>query len=65
MHGDYEGELEDLLWHWGDAYVIECFGLGRWAAQRRDGRSTIRADSPVLLRAMIVADYTTSPVPRP
>jgi hypothetical protein len=64
MHTDFEADLEDLRWHWGEAYVIECFGLGRWLAQRRDGRGTIRADSALLLRDMIVADYMASPVAR-
>ncbi len=64
MTSDYAADLEDLRWHWGEAYVIECFGLCRWVAQRRDGRGTLRADGPVLLREMIAADYEASPVPR-
>ena len=64
MHTDWAGDLEDLRWHWGEAYVIECYGLGISVAQRRDGRGTLRADSPVLLHDMIAADYREWPVGR-
>jgi hypothetical protein len=29
--------LDELRWHWGDAYLIHYFETaGRWVAQRRD-----------------------------
>jgi len=64
MLTDWAGDLEDLRWHWGEAYMIECYGLGVWVAQRRDGRGTLRADSAVLLHDMIAADYGERPVSR-
>jgi len=64
MECDWAADLDELRWHWGSAYVIECFGLGSWVAQRRDGKGTVRADSPELLREMIVADYAARPIPR-
>ena len=51
MHTDFEADLEDLRWHWGEAYVIECFGLGRWLAQRRDGRWLAGRGKAVLILA--------------
>ena len=56
--------LSDLRWHWGGAYLIEHPAPDEWTAQRRDGRGTLRADGPVLLREMITADYTARPAPR-
>ena len=64
MDSDWADALADLRWHWSSAYVIECYGLGSWVAQRRDGKGTIRADDPELLRDMIAADYGSYPVPR-
>jgi hypothetical protein len=55
--------LEDLRWHWGEAYRIDHYGLV-WIAPRRDDRSTLRADSPEELRQAMIADYTARPVPR-
>jgi hypothetical protein len=55
--------LEDLRWNWGEAYRIDHYGLV-WLAQRRDDRSTLRAESVGELRNLIIADYTTRPVPR-
>jgi hypothetical protein len=57
-------ELEDLRWHWGEAYAIEHLADGRWLAQRRDDRQTLVADGPEELRDMIQADYAARPVPR-
>ena len=56
-------ELADLRFNWDEAYVIDHLG-GRWIAQRRDTRQTLRADSPEELRGMIQADYAANPVPR-
>jgi hypothetical protein len=62
--GDYDYDLDDLRWHWGDAYLIECFGLDLWVAQRRDSHATIGAEGPDELRDLIAADYRKHPVPR-
>ncbi len=64
MGSDWDGPLAELRHHWGSAYMINCIVLGQWTAQRRDTYETLRADSPVALRDLIVADYTARPVPR-
>jgi hypothetical protein len=61
---DWEGPLDDLRWHWGDAYLIHCFGLGTWVAQRRDSHATMGAKGPDELRDKIAADYRAHPVSR-
>jgi len=58
------GPLDDLRWHWGDAYLISFFEPDVWVAQRRDNCETLRADNPVDLRERITADYTAAPVSR-
>lgn len=55
--------LEELRWHWGDAYSISLLD-GRWLAQRHDTRETLTADTPEALNQAIFADYTAKPVPR-
>lgn len=55
--------LEDLRWNWGEAYRIDHYGLV-WVAQRRDDRSTLRAESTEELREAIIRDYTARPVLR-
>lgn len=56
-------ELENLLWHWGGAYDITGTP-GAWRAVRADnGAALIAASAPALL-ALILADYTSRPVPR-
>jgi len=62
--GDYETPLDELRWHWGDAYLISFFEPDIWVAQRRDDRSVLRSDSPADLREKIVTDYTAHPVSR-
>ena len=59
-----EDPLSDLRWHWGDAYVINCLGLGKWTAERRDTHETLHANSPLGLRDKIVADYSRRRVSR-
>ena len=61
---DGAADLDDLRWHWGDAYLIHCFGLGTWVAQRRDSHATIGAEGPDELRDKIAADYRAHPVSR-
>ena len=62
--GDWEGPLDELRWHWGDAYLISFFEPDNWVAQRRDDRSILRADNPADLREKIYEDYTAHPVSR-
>ena len=64
MGSDYEGPLDALRWHWGDAYLISFFAPDNWVAQRRDSHATIGAKSAYDLRDLIVADYDAHPVPR-
>jgi hypothetical protein len=64
MDSDWDADLDDLRWHWGDAYLIHCFGLGRWVAQRRDSHATMGAEGPDELRDKIAADYRAHPVSR-
>ena len=64
MSSDWSEALDDLRWHWGDAYLIHCLGLGTWVAQRRDSHATIGAEGPDELRDKIVADYNAHVVSR-
>ncbi len=61
---DWERPLDELRWHWGDAYLISFYEPDKWVAQRRDSRDTLTADNPADLRDRITADYTARPVPR-
>ena len=56
-------QLDELRWHYGDAYLIDMLGA-RWVAQRRDSRATISAASPAELLGKIRADYASQPVGR-
>ncbi len=62
--GDYTESLDDLRWHWGDAYLIQFFEPDRWVAQRRDSHATMSADSPDGLLEKIREDYRRHPVSR-
>ncbi len=64
MSRDWDESLDELRWHWGDAYLIHFFEPGTWVAQRHDGHETMSADSPVILREKINQDYATRPVSR-
>jgi hypothetical protein len=57
-------QLDDLVHHWGDAYVIDRVSAGLWLAQRRDNREMLRAESAEELHDLIVADYGAKPVAR-
>jgi len=63
LEGDAD-ELDELRFHWGDAYDI-AVADGVFTATRRDGRGGRLADpsSGGLLR-QIRADYAAMPVPR-
>ncbi len=43
MSSDWDEPLDELRWHWGDAYLIHFFEPGTWVAQRRDGHETMSA----------------------
>jgi hypothetical protein len=55
------GALAELEFHWGSAYYLAVID-GVYTAQRRDGMGGTLTDP--LLRLLILADYTTMPVPR-
>jgi hypothetical protein len=61
---DWEAPLDALRWHWGEPYLISFFEPDNWVAQRRDNREMLRADNPLDLRDLIVADYRANPVSR-
>ena len=60
---DWDADLDELRWHWDEAYLIDLIG-SRWIAQRRDSHATISADSPVSLLDLIRVDYARHPVSR-
>jgi hypothetical protein len=56
--------LDELRFHWGEAYDLGRGGA-MWTARRRDGRGSTLADpSPGGLLLAIRADYAALPVPR-
>ncbi len=58
------GTLDELRFHWGEAYHIAIVS-GMWTAQRKDGRGgTLTDPLPEGLRLRIQADYASTPVPR-
>jgi len=61
---DGAADLDDLRWHWGDAYLIHHLGPDTWVAQRRDSRQTLGAEDAETLRERIKADYAAHPVSR-
>jgi hypothetical protein len=62
--GDDTAALDDLRFHWGEAYRIGFRG-GAWAASRRDGQGgTLTDPAPEGLLTLIRADYAAMPVPR-
>ena len=54
--------LDDLRWHWDQAYEISWDG--RFRADRLDGRGCLHASAAQELRKLIFADYAACPVPR-
>jgi hypothetical protein len=55
--------LDELDFHWGDAYDLAVTRAG-WIAKRLDNQRALVADTPGELRGLIIADYTARPVPR-
>jgi hypothetical protein len=65
MAGEWAADLDELRWHYGEAYLIHYLsGPGRWVAQRRDSHATMSAGSPDQLLDLIRTDYAAHPVPR-
>jgi len=62
LAGLRDGELEDLRWHWDEAYDITWDG--RFHARRLDGGGTLDAGTALELRQRIRDDYRARPVPR-
>ncbi len=58
-----DGQLEELEFHWGDAYEV-AVADGMWTARRRDGKGTLADPLPEGLHAKVAADYGADPVPR-
>ena len=56
-------ELEDMRWHWDEAYKIGSQD-SRFRAGRLDGRGSLEAGTAQELRDLIRADYAERPVPR-
>lgn len=56
-------QLQNLRYHWGEAYEIELED-GEFIAVRRDNRRDLRSDSAEGLRNLIIADYSGRQVPR-
>jgi hypothetical protein len=55
--------LEDLRFHWGEAYEIS-YRSPWWQAVRRDTGSDLLASEPRELRNLIIVDYSCNPVLR-
>jgi hypothetical protein len=64
VNSDWDEPLDALRWHWGEAYIINCVGPGKWLAERRDTHDTLRDETPLGLRDRIIADYAARPVSR-
>jgi len=64
MSSDFEADLDDLRWHWGEAYLIHHLGPDVWVAQRRDSHATISACTSAALLDRIRMDYAAHPVSR-
>jgi hypothetical protein len=54
--------LDDLDYHWGEAYDLAVTSAG-WVAKRLDNCRSLVAAGPDELRDLIVADYEARPVP--
>jgi hypothetical protein len=58
-----QAALNDLDYHWGEAYDLAVTRAG-WVAKRRDNNRALVGESPEELRALILADDTAWPVAR-
>jgi hypothetical protein len=62
--GAWQARLDDLNYHWGEAYVISRPQPALWLARRRDDQETLRAGTADELHDKIIADYGACPVSR-
>ena len=53
--------LDDLSWHWGQAYDLAVTRSG-WVAKRLDNGRALVASDPDGLRELIWADHVRDPV---
>jgi hypothetical protein len=59
LGSDEQTTLNDLRWHWDDAYLIDCRD-GTWvAAPKGDPFAIISRDSAAELRTALREDYST------
>jgi hypothetical protein len=56
-------QLQDLRFHWGEAYSIHLDN-GEFVAARRDDLRELRARTAEGLRELIISDYSANKVPR-
>jgi hypothetical protein len=52
--------LNELRWHWDDAYLVEVLAGPKWTATSLDyRRAVITADSAAVLRELMRHDYAS------
>jgi hypothetical protein len=56
-------QLQDLRYHWGEAYSIDLDN-GEFVASRRDNWRELRAAGTEELHEMIIIDYSENRIPR-
>jgi hypothetical protein len=59
-----ERDLDELVWHWGEAYIFTKPRPDLWLAERRDDHGTLHAKTAPELLDKIRADYFSHPVSR-
>lgn len=68
LAGDFEARLrgaalQDLRWHWEDAYAITVDDDG-WHAERLDNHEVITRATAAAMRRALIFDYAKNPVSR-
>ncbi|HEV2370726.1 MAG TPA: hypothetical protein VGS19_01040 [Streptosporangiaceae bacterium] len=56
-------QIENLRWHWGEAYKI-TWAEGAFRATRRDTGAEVSAGTAAEVHQLIRDDYSANPVPR-
>ena len=56
-------QIENLRWHWGEAYKI-TWTAGAFRATRRDTGTEVSARTAAETHQLIRDDYSANPVPR-
>ena len=65
LNREQQATLNDLRWHWDDAYMVDCSG-GIWTAISKDHRKQVLRDaSSAVLRNMMRDDYSEHAPGRP